>query len=108
MKTNKISSTGSKGHALRCDWWISIHFEGFCFSRFVDTGSKDHVLRYDWWISIPFVIFVGFRFSRSLIADVQIFKLLLTAAKNATVGGDLNFRFRMLLKGAVTLEVNTE
>ena len=31
-----------------------------------------------------------------LIADIQIFK-------NATVDGDLNFRFRMLLKGAVML-----
>ena len=36
------------------------------------------------------------------IANVQIFKLWLTAAKNATVGGDLNFRFRVLLKGAVS------
>ena len=43
------------------------------------------------------VIF-GFRsisaFHSPLIADIQIFK-------NATVDGDLNFGFRMLLKGAV-------
>ena len=40
-----------------------------------------------------------------LIANVQIFKLCLMAAKNATVGGDMNFRFRLLLRGAVKLGI---
>ena len=40
-----------------------------------------------------------------LIADVQISKLWLTPAKNATVGGDLSVRFRLLLKGAVIVRL---
>ena len=36
-----------------------------------------------------------------LIAEVQIFKLWLTEAKNTTVGGELNFKFYMLLKSTV-------
>ena len=52
---------------FRCDWWISIHFESFCFSRSVDTGLKGHVLHCDWWVSIHFVAFaVGFRFLPSV------------------------------------------
>ena len=46
--------------------------------------------------------FQSILFHGLLIAHVQIFKLRLTTAKNATVGVDLNVRFRMLLKGAVT------
>ena len=71
---SKISSTGSKVDVPHCDWWILIHFEGFCFSQSVDRGSEGHILCYDGWIWIHFVI-VGFRFHGPLIADVQTFKL---------------------------------
>ena len=68
-------------------------------------GLEGHVLRCDWWISIHFVTFVGFCigfffFCSPSIVNVHIFRLM--AAKNTTVGGDSDFRFRMLLKGAVT------
>ena len=66
---------GSKGCTLHYHWWTLIHFEGFCFPRFVDMGSKGQVIRYDWWILIHFVIFVGSVFHGPLIADVEIFKL---------------------------------
>ena len=46
-------------------------------------------------------------FHGPLIADVQIFKSSVTAEKHATVGGDLDGRFHMLLKVAVTTFISS-
>ena len=47
----------SKGHILCCDWWILIHFVGFCFSQSTETAQpKGPILCCDWWILIHFVI----------------------------------------------------
>ena len=102
---NKMSLTGSKGHVLRCDWWISIHLKASVFHGSFTRGQK-----------VTFFAIIGrFRsillflwvsvFHGPLIVDVQICKLGLTATKDANVGGDLNFRFRMLLKGAIIFAV---
>ena len=45
---NKLSTMGSKGHVFHCDWWISIHFVGFCFSR-ACWLPMDKYLNNDWW-----------------------------------------------------------
>ena len=57
------------------------------------TGTKGHVLRCDGWISIHFVGFLGFWFSRSVDGHER---------RNC---GDVNFRFHLLLKGAVSPKI---
>ena len=68
-----MSSAGSKVTFVRCDWWISTHFVRYCFSRplVADLADVYAFLNYDW------------RQWRT-----QIFSWV------------LNFRVRMLLKGA--------
>ena len=43
LRKQKFTSTGSKGHALWFDWWISIYFVCSCVSGFF---ACDH--NYDW------------------------------------------------------------
>ena len=48
LEMNKMSSMRSKGHVLRCGWWISIHFVGFCFIGTVHwVSSGIHMAQVD-------------------------------------------------------------